>query len=490
MKLKSVKVNALLNVIRQCMTIIFPLITIPYVTRVIGVENYGKINFGNSVISYFTLIAEFGISTYAVLEGSRLKKRESELMQFSNEAFSVNLLTTVFSYMVLFLTIALIPQVRVYGFLLLIQALPIVFTALGIDWFNIISEDFLYTTVRYIVVQCLSLVMLFIFVKHESDYLLYALIISGSNIGGKIVNLLYIRRKYIKIKFVLKMNFFKHLKRMSVFFANSLAISIYVNADLTLLTIFKGDVATGIYSISVKIYTIIKQVLAAIISVLIPRVSFYIGEQMMDEYAKLLTKAVHILVLMMLPAIIGVFVFAKSIVYIIGGNDFILGADSLRILSLAIFAGLLSSLMISAVLLPNKQEKYVLKTTIFAAIFNIIANFILIPLYSYLGAAITTLFAEIIVLVLSYKKSVVFFRFIISSIDLKPCLFSLSLILLICVVCNHVFINDFIKLVVAILISGITYSLSLIFMRDKIILDLFDKMSERIKNLSDERDFR
>lgn len=476
MKLKSVKVNASLSAIKQCLSIVLPLITTPYITRTIGVENYGKINFGNSVISYFTLVADFGISTYAVLEGSKLRKTENELNQFSNEVFSVNIITTLFAYLLLVLTTVLIPQVRGYGVLLLIQALPIIFTALGTDWFNTISEDFLYTTVRYIIIQCLSLVMLLVFVKGEKDYLLYALIVSGSSICGKIINLLYIRRKYIKIKFTYKMKFYKHLRPMIVLFANSLAISIYVNADLTMLTIFKGNVATGIYSISVKIYTIIKQVLAAVISVLVPRISFYIGEQMMEEYARLLTKAVHALFLMILPATIGVFVFAESIVYIIGGRDYVLGAGSLRILSLAIFAGLLSSLIISTVLLPNKEEKYVLKTTFFAAIFNVFANLILIPLYSYLGAASTTLLAEFIVLVLSYKKSVDIFKLKINFTDFRPCLFSSGLVFMICIICNYFFTNVFIKLIVAILLSGLAYSLNLIFMKDKIIYDLFNKL--------------
>ena len=102
MKNKSIKLNALLNIIKTCMSIIFPLITFPYVSRILGVENLGKINYGLSIISYFSLIAALGINVYAIREGSKIKNNKAKINQFINEVFALNIITMSISYVGLF----------------------------------------------------------------------------------------------------------------------------------------------------------------------------------------------------------------------------------------------------------------------------------------------------------------------------------------------------------------------------------------------------
>ena len=103
-KKKSVGINAVLNIIKQCCAIIFPLITFPYASRVLGVENYGKVNFGTSIISYFTLLAGLGITNYAIREGARIRDDKKNFSAFVNEVFTINVVTTLISYAALFLT--------------------------------------------------------------------------------------------------------------------------------------------------------------------------------------------------------------------------------------------------------------------------------------------------------------------------------------------------------------------------------------------------
>ena len=79
---KSIKVNAILNIIKQMCQVVFPLITIPYVTRVLQTENYGKYNYGNSIVTYFWLLAELGVATYAVREGARIREEKKAFQEY------------------------------------------------------------------------------------------------------------------------------------------------------------------------------------------------------------------------------------------------------------------------------------------------------------------------------------------------------------------------------------------------------------------------
>ena len=153
MKNKSLKFNAILNVIKQLCSVIFPLITIPYVSRILQSENYGKYNFGNSIISYFSLIAALGVSTYAVREGAKYRDDLKKITKFSREIFTINIISMIISYLLLFILLAVPSPLTSYRKLILIQSIVIFLTTIGADWINTIYEDFAYITLRYIFMQ-------------------------------------------------------------------------------------------------------------------------------------------------------------------------------------------------------------------------------------------------------------------------------------------------------------------------------------------------
>lgn len=138
---KSLSLNALLNTVKTVLGIIFPLITFPYISRVLGVENVGKVNFSGSVVSYFTLIAAFGVSTYAVREGAKIRDNKKKFIDFSNQVFTINVLTTVLAYFLLGILIIFSAKIRNYTGLIVILSTAIVFVTIGADWLNTIYED-------------------------------------------------------------------------------------------------------------------------------------------------------------------------------------------------------------------------------------------------------------------------------------------------------------------------------------------------------------
>ena len=130
--MKSIKKNAALNVIKQICNIIFPMITFPYISRVLGASVYGKINFSASIVNYFSLIAAFGVSNYAIREGARIKDEKNGLSSFVSEVFSINILTTIISYIILGMLLMCWPLLRNYSLLIIIQSMSIFFTTLGV----------------------------------------------------------------------------------------------------------------------------------------------------------------------------------------------------------------------------------------------------------------------------------------------------------------------------------------------------------------------
>ena len=189
---KSLSLNALLNTVKTVLGIIFPLITFPYISRVLGVENVGKVNFSGSVVSYFTLIAAFGVSTYAVREGAKIRDNKKKFIDFSNQVFTINVLTTVLAYFLLGILIIFSAKIRNYTGLIVILSTAIVFVTIGADWLNTIYEDFGYITVRTLAFQIISLVLMFAFVKESDDYYKYAVITVLSSAGGNLCNFFFI----------------------------------------------------------------------------------------------------------------------------------------------------------------------------------------------------------------------------------------------------------------------------------------------------------
>ena len=148
MKQISLKKNSILNVIKTVSSVIFPLITFPYVSRVLLPVNVGKVNFGSSFVSYFSLIATLGITTYAIRECSAVREDRNELSTKASEIFSINICTTIVAYALLILSLLAFRELDSYRCLIVIQCTSILFITLGADWLNSAMEDFKYITLR------------------------------------------------------------------------------------------------------------------------------------------------------------------------------------------------------------------------------------------------------------------------------------------------------------------------------------------------------
>ena len=395
--MKSVKLNAILNILKTICSIIFPLITIPYASRVLHAANYGIVSWCNSIIQYFALFATLGVVTYAQREGPQIRDQKEKFQAFASEVFTINVVATVFSYVVLFICFLFFAKIRNYKNVILVQSLMIILTTLGVDWINSVYEDYFYITVRYIIIQLLCLASLFIFVRSSRDYLAYTFIMVIANAGGNLLNVFYVKR-YTTVHLVPLSHCKAHIGPTIKLFAVSLASIIYVSSDITILGIFRSNKDVGIYTIASRVDSTVKTVLNAVMTVAMPRLAYYLGHHDEKQFNTLLHNIFDYLITFVLPVICGLFMLAGQIMYLLGGYEYVQGYVSLQILSLSLFFAVLACFFATGIILLYKLDNVYLVATIISSLTNIALNFILIPFLGYNGAALTTLLAEMIMM--------------------------------------------------------------------------------------------
>lgn len=403
-KCTSIKINMVLNAIKGMSSVMFPLISFPYVSRVLGVDNIGKYNFSNSVISYFVLLASLGIQTYAIREGARMRDNPIQLKHFADEMFTINVSSTVISYCLLGVLVLSVDKFQEYRWLLYILSLQIAFKTVGIEWIYSIYEDYLYITIRSIIFQILSLVLLLTLVKTETDVNFYALVTVISGAGSNILNYIH-AKKYCKVELTRNVEWKKHIKPIFIFFGMTVTVTLYVNSDITILGFLCGDRTVGIYSVSTKIYTIVKTILSSVLVVSIPRLSAIYGEGRVDKLISVAEGIYKLLLSVVIPSIVGMIILRKEIVSIVSGKEYISAESSLFVLSIALFFCLASWFWGQCILVIFKMEHEVFKVTCVSALVNVGLNFILIPLGKENAAAFTTLIAELISYIWCKHKS-------------------------------------------------------------------------------------
>ncbi len=394
-KQKSITINLIANGIKTLMSVLFPLITFPYASRVLGAAGIGKVNYASSIISYFSLFAALGISTYAVREGSRIRDDKERFNKFAKEMLNINLMTTFLSYICLVIFLCL-PVLSNYKNLLIIFSVGIVFTTIGMEWLFIIKEEYAYITKRAILFQFVSLALLFLLVRSKEDYVWYASLTVISSGGSAILNFFY-SRKFVDWRKKYHCEYRKHIKPILLIFGTSLASSIYMTMDTTMLGAMKGDTSTGIYTAAVKINSVINTLLNTISATILPRVSYYIGNGLKNEYRELMKVSADILFMIAMPIAVGMICTSDILIVLFSGAEFISGSFAAKILSVKLVVGAVNRILAYQICIPYKKDKEVLISTVAGAVFNLLANVILINFFDVSGAAIATLCSELIV---------------------------------------------------------------------------------------------
>lgn len=481
-KPKSLKKNAALNMTKTVMSLIFPLITFPYVSRVLGPSGTGKVHYAQSIVSYFSMIAMLGINTYGLREAAKIRDDKEKLSKFYKEIMTINLASTIFAYILFFAALIVFKNLAEYKNLLLVISASILFTTLGVEWLYGAVEDYTYITIRSIAFQFVGVVLLFVLVKDSNDVLQYASLSVITNVGSNILNFFHCK-KYVYVFKKYSFEIKKHLKPIFILFGTTVAISIYTVLDTTMLGAICGDEQVGLYNAATKINKIVMTLFVSVGTVLTPRVSNIIETDKV-YFENLLTKTCNFFLMLSIPCAAGLYFLAKPIILLFCGEKFAPAVSTMQIMTPIVIIISFGCFFTNLIFTPMRKDKYSLFPVIAGALINFTLNSILIPKFYAFGAGIATVVAECVVtsskFFLAKKLSVNMkelfkysYQYFIAAIVMILVLLALSLLK----------INMILNLALSIFVGSVVYGIVLVLFKNKYVSDFLMIIKRRIKSV-------
>lgn len=396
-KQKSIKLNVIMNVILTMSSFIFPLITFPYISRILTPVGTGKVSFATSLITYFNMFAQLGIPTYGIRACAKVRDDKEELSKVTQELLLINLVMSLIAYVILFFTLVFMPRLQEDRILYIVISLTLLFNTIGMEWLYKALEQYTYITVRSLILKIVGIFAMFLLVHEQKDYVIYGGITIFAASASNVFNFINIRR-YINRKELRELRFCRHFKAIAIFFAMSCATTIYTNLDTIMLGFMTSDADVGYYNAAVKIKIITVNIVTALGVVLLPRASFYIEHNMLDEFKQINRKALNFVFVAAVPMLIYFILFAKQGIYFLSGNEYMGAIMPMKLIMPTLLLIGISYQLGIQILVPLGKEKIVLYSEIAGALANLALNAILIPSFKASGAAFGTLIAELVVL--------------------------------------------------------------------------------------------
>ena len=477
----SIKKNFIMNAILTMSSFIFPLITYPYVARILTPVGTGRVAFATSLISYFNMFAQLGIPTYGIRECAKVRDNKTELTRTVHELLFINLMMSVVSYVLLALALIFVPRLHEDRTLYIIVSLTIVLQAIGLEWLYKALEQYTYITVRSIIFKFVALVCMFGLIHEQKDYVIYGAITILAASASNILNLMN-AHKYIGFKSVGGYQPFRHMKAIMVFFAMACATTIYTNLDTIMLGFMTSDVDTGYYDAAVKIKRILVSVVTSLGTVLLPRVSYYIQNNRMDEFKRISAKALNFVFLVASPLTLYFILFARQGILFLSGPMYEGAILPMQIIMPTLILIGLTNIMGIQILIPLGKENIVLYSEIAGAITDLILNAIFIPKIGASGASLGTLVAEFVVLLVQYH----FLKDELKNTFKEIHYIQIGIAMLIGTAASlwvlRLHMGNFVTMVISAILFFGTYGMFLLFRKEPLITQLFNDILRKMYN--------
>ena len=478
MEKKSIVKNYIYNLIYQMLTIVLPLVTTPYLSRVLGAGPIGIYGYTLSIVTYFILFGSLGIAMYGQREIAYVQDKKEEQSKNFWEIVIFRIITMTIALIVFYFIFCLKGEYSLYYKILILE---LVANSIDISWYFQGVEDFGKTVVRNIIVKSLSLVCIFIFIKSPEDLWKYFLIYTVANVFGNLTMWMYIPKILPKVR-LKDLNLIKHIKPTLALFVPQIATQIYVVLDKTMVGNITGNMSeVGYYEQAQKIVKALMLVVTALGTVMSSRIANTYATKSYEEVKEYLRKSFKIVWFLGMPIMLGLIAITPNMVPWFYGEGFeavipLLIATSPIILAI----GLNNVTGVQYLIQTGKQNIFTISVTV-GAVINVIFNFVLIKIIGSVGASISSVLAEVIILFvqLYYLKEEITikdviedsFKYIISGIIMAIIVYGISLKMNI----------GIISTLIQIIIGGIIYVLVLIILKDELIKVIISQIATKIK---------
>lgn len=390
---KSVKVNYIFNLLLNISKVLFPLITAPYVSRILSADGIGIFNFTLLYASYFALFACLGVTNYGIREIAKRKESITDSSLFLSHMVSIEFISTVIVTVFYIGSIFLIDQLNENALLFFITGISLYITPFKVEWFFVGREEFGYITMRSLIVKTISVILLFVIVKTKDDLINYILLGIFATVANEGWNYIKLYQMGIRPRLTFT-GLTPHLKPIFMLFASTIAISIYSMLDTLMVGFMRTYTDVGYYNTAMHLIKTFIPVAISLSAVAIPRVSSYISKGNIEAINVLMNKSVSVVSFLVFPLAVGIIMIAPEFVPAFFGEDFYGSILPMQIGCLVIVPIGLNNLNGIQILIGLGKDKQFLYSVLSGAITNFILNAILIPPFGASGAAFASVVAE------------------------------------------------------------------------------------------------
>lgn len=474
---KSIAKNYFYNLSYQILVMLLPLITTPYISRVLGANSIGIYSYTLSISAFFILFGSLGVALYGQMQVAYCQKDNQKRSYIFWEIIILRVITMSIALIIYYLTFA--TGNNDYTIYYKILILEIIGNLIDISWFFQGLEEFKKTVVRNTIVKLISIILIFTLVKTKNDLPIYFYIYVFSILIGNLSLWFYLPKHIEKIN-IKKLRIKRHIKPTISFFIPQIAIQVYTILDKTMLgTIILDKAEVGYYEQAQKIVKMLLQVLSSFSTVMMPRVAstFSLGDK--SKIKKYIYDSINFVYLVSFPMIFGIFTIIDKFVPIFFGPGYSKVALIIKVICpIILFMGMSNVTGSQYLLATKKQNEYTI-SVIIGAITNFILNILLIKKYGAIGASIGSIIAELNVILI--QLFLIRKKFDIKKIiSMSKNYFFASLIMFsVCYVMNNLLNDNILSIVVQIFVGAIIYSIILFLLKDQLLLKVIDKIKRK-----------
>ena len=387
--------NYFYNLLLSLANLLFPILSFPYVSRILGPEGIGKVQFVFSFAQYFALVASIGIPIYGMKEIARHKNDKEGRSKVFSELLTIYLITSVCLTLIYLLVIFTFPYFDKDRHMFLPATLIVFLSFCYIEWLYTGMEEFKSIALRSVLFKFLGLILMYIFIKERSDFNAYLYIMMFSFLGNNILSFFLIKGK---VSFTFSgLSLKKHITPLLLILGMTFATSMYTEMDTVLLGLLSNHKTVGLYTAAVKLSKIIIPFVTSMGVILIPKIAKDFAEKNFDEVQRTLDQAFRFLAFFTVPIVFGLALLAPEFISLFSGPEFLPAANSMRLLSLLPLTIGFGHLFLCLILIPSGRNKEMLFSVICGLVVSLVLNFLLIPHFKEIGSSIANTCSEIVV---------------------------------------------------------------------------------------------
>ncbi len=455
--MSKTKSNLIYNTVYQILILLIPLITMPYISRILGVNGIGIYSYTYSIVCYFMILSMIGFNNYGNRTIAKSRDDKKLLTKNFKEIHLLQIITTTIMIFLYFLFLLI--SKSDYKLIFLLQSMCVLSCMFDINWFFFGLEEFKLTVLRNSIIKIISLALIFVFVKTKNDVWIYTLILSGSTLISQLSLWPFVNKridKEMKVKYDLK----KHIIPCLKLFLPVIAVTIYRIMDKTMLGFFSGVEEVGFYENAEKIINVPVAIITAFGTVMLPKMSnIYSKNKSQEKSLLLMEKSISLIMFLSFAMTFGIFAISKNFSTIFFGKPFAKTGLLIQYLSITIIFLGWGNVVRTQFLIPKERDKEYIVSAFIGAGINFVLNLIFIPKYGSSGACIGTIFAEFFVMLyqtISIKEEILIKKYLKNIIPF----FLKSLIMFFVVFpLNYYEMNNILKLFIQVSAGSLLYLL-------------------------------